>query len=134
MKVEEEEKKKAELMCTYKGKHYQLLYVGKTRARTEDGAFLMFFNGTKKFWVDASKISQIEPLDIERKLKYANETEKPNMFISDNEAAALVNAVNSEITVYRNVSLKKAALSTDKKLAQEKLKVLLKLKEKLAKL
>jgi hypothetical protein len=133
MKVEE---KKEELVCKYKGRTYILLYQGKTKTG-RDGAFLMFFDGTRKFWCDLTDISDIEPKrngEDAASPKEKADKNRHTMFISDNEAAVLVNAVNSEITVYRNVSLKKTTLGTDKKLAQEKLKVLLKLKEKLAKL
>ncbi len=42
--------------ATYKGRKYRLLWKGKTRYGTR--AKLGFFDGSKEFWVDASRVTE----------------------------------------------------------------------------
>jgi hypothetical protein len=108
---------KKEMVATYKGKRFLLLYTGKTRTG-RDGALLMLFNGQRRFWADADEIS-----DVQERRSGVNDSVERNtkLEVSSHEVDVLLSALNREATVYRKVVLKKSALNVDKTLAKERL-------------
>jgi hypothetical protein len=71
MKKQEKNRVKTEMVASYKGRRYQLLYIGRMK-QGDERALLMYFDGSRKFWVDGKKVSEIE------EKRKGNSSAKPN--------------------------------------------------------